>query len=308
LDHLLRDGNVGLVYSNTITNGEVLASMAGGLPVITHVHELGFWINHRLDPGSLAHTRRLTSLYVAVSDAVRQNLIDGLGIPPQMVETIHEFIPTHVSSTGVAREEVRAALGIPAHAFVVGGSGTTDWRKGPDLFVQLAAVVRRRRPQEPVHFVWIGGEDRGPTFAELWHDVVHAHAADVVHFVGRQPNSLQYFAALDAFAMTSREDPFPLVCLEAALLEKPIVCFEGSGGAAEFVGNDAGIVVPYLDLHGMGEAILRLMDSEQLRRRLGRQGAEKVRRRHDVGVAAPRLLALIRRYVSEAAPDRNGRP
>ena len=33
-DHLLRDGNVGLVYSNTITNGEVLASMAGGLPVI----------------------------------------------------------------------------------------------------------------------------------------------------------------------------------------------------------------------------------------------------------------------------------
>ena len=40
------------------------------------------------------------------------------------------------------------------------------------------------------------------------------------------------------------EDPYTLVCLEAAALEKPYVCFEGAGGSPEFVEEDCGFVVP----------------------------------------------------------------
>ncbi|HEY3276453.1 MAG TPA: hypothetical protein VGJ94_07515, partial [Syntrophorhabdaceae bacterium] len=44
-DKLSRD-RIGLVYSNTITNGEVLQFLSTlGCPVITHVHELEYWIH-----------------------------------------------------------------------------------------------------------------------------------------------------------------------------------------------------------------------------------------------------------------------
>lgn len=42
---------------------------------------------------------------------------------------------------------------------MVVGAGTVDWRKGADLFVQLAREVRRTT-REPVHFVWVGGDLR----------------------------------------------------------------------------------------------------------------------------------------------------
>ncbi|MDH6063711.1 hypothetical protein, partial [Umezakia ovalisporum] len=38
------------------------------------------------------------------------------------------------------------------------------------------------------------------------------------------------------------------VCLEAASLGKPILCFDKAGGEPEFVEDDCGFIVPYLDL------------------------------------------------------------
>jgi glycosyltransferase involved in cell wall biosynthesis len=78
-----------------------------------------------------------------------------------------------------------------------------------------------------------------------------------------------YMAAADVFVLTSREDPYPLVCLEAAALEKPIVCFEGGGGTPEFVEADCGFVVPYLDIIGMADRVISLLDSPDCRDNLG---------------------------------------
>jgi glycosyltransferase involved in cell wall biosynthesis len=86
---------------------------------------------------------------------------------------------------------------------------------------------------------------------------------------------------MDCFVLPSREDPCPLVVLEAAATGLPIVCFKGSGGAADFVGADAGVAVPYLDIHAMAQAILELQKSPELRRRLGSTAMARVRVRHD---------------------------
>jgi glycosyltransferase involved in cell wall biosynthesis len=101
--------------------------------------------------------------------------------------------------------------------------------------------------------------------------------------------------AADVFVLTSREDPYPLVCLEAAALEKPIVCFAGAGGMPEFVENDCGFVVPYLDIAAMGDHVVSLLDAPDLRVVIGRAARRKVSERHDVGKAAPRILEIIER-------------
>ena len=74
---------------------------------------------------------------------------------------------------------------------------------------------------------------------------------DAVHFVGELENPHPLLNACDLFCLPSREDPFPLVMLEAGALGKPMVCFDGAGGAKEFAARGAGIVVPYLDVPAM---------------------------------------------------------
>ncbi len=285
-----------VIYSNTVTNGALLAALAASeCPVISHVHELGYWITHRSGALNNAQVVRHSDYYIAASQAVADCLRETLGLPSQKIFTVHEFAQTRLEMSDVAsaRQRVRDELKIPANAAVVGGSGTTDWRKSPDLFVQLARTLHKRMAPKEVHFLWVGGDASGPEFGMLWHDVRRLGLESCVHFAGHRENPRDYFAAFDLFALTSREDPYPLVVLEAAALGLPVLGFEKSGGVPEFIENDAGFVVPYLDIDAMSARAAELLGDEALRRRLGARAREKAAQRHDVSVAAPKIVNII---------------
>jgi glycosyltransferase involved in cell wall biosynthesis len=313
----LRDANVGLIYANTITNGRLMGALATlGCPAITHVHELGFWIRNRVRPDELRIVLDGSARFIAVSDAVRQVLVDSVGVPPAKIAVVHECVPVHgePSPQPVELERVRAQLGIPRGAAVVMGCGTLDWRKAPDLFVMMARRVRERAMGRPVHFVWVGGRRDGGDRTALLHDIEKAGLADAVHFVAHCEDPRVYFAMSDVFASTSREDPFPLVVLEAATAGVPTVCFDASGGAKEFVEADAGFVVPYLDVAAMADRVSDILASPELRLSLGGRARSKVAERHDLDHVAPVLLREIegqlggavepsRRWASPTAVD-----
>lgn len=291
-----RSENYDVIYSNTITNGELLEALAPPAgSVITHVHELGYWIAHRSGALNNARVMQRTDCFIAASRAVADCLVETLNLPPQKIFVVHEFALTRTETSGVAeaRRRVREELKIPANSVVVGGSGTTDWRKSPDLFIQLARDVKAALKETEVHFVWVGGDASGPEFGMLWHDVRRLKLEDCVHFTGHRENPRDYFAAFDLFALTSREDPYPLVVLEAAALGLPILGFEQSGGIGEFIENDAGFLAPYLDTKAMAKHAVELLTNENLRRALGARAREKAAQRHDVSVAAPRIVNLI---------------
>jgi glycosyltransferase involved in cell wall biosynthesis len=147
------------------------------------------------------------------------------------------------------------------------------------------------------YFVWVGGKSphSDMEYNLIMHDFERLGVKEKVIFTGLQENPQKFFAAMDLFALTSREDPFPLVCLEAAALEKPIICFENAGGATEFVENDCGFVVPYLDTEAFAGKILALSEDAETREKFGKRAAQKVRERHNVETAAPKILEVIKK-------------
>lgn len=301
IQKLYKKENVGLIYSNTATNGGTLAWLRTlGTPVISHIHELEFWMRHQMDRVSLEQLFENTDFYIAGAEAVRRNLVQNHGVDPGRVETAYEFIPTaqhkEIVQDGV-QQKIRAQLGIPADAPIIGAAGTTDWRKGVDLFIQLARAMYKQAPDLRTHFVWVGGETKGHRIEELMHDLSNSGLRNVVHFVGAQTNYLEYIASFDIFSLVSREDCFPLVMLEAAVFNKPILCFDKSGGAGELVQGDSGFVVPYLDTEAMAECAIALLRNPRLRRTLGEHAAEKTKQRHDVSVIAPQILRIIQRFL-----------
>lgn len=299
-------GGVSLIYSNTAVNGDVLDHLKSlvDAPVISAIHELESSIQ-RFAPGQLfAWVKQYTDCFVAVSGAVQQNLEWNHAIPEQKIKLIHSFIPADeilALASGQA-PILDSELEEREDRFVVGGSGTVDWRKGADLFIQSALLFLKKltpEQQRRVQFVWVGGDLDSVEMAHLRHDIQRsALLRGRVIFTGTQDQATPYFSRFTAFLLSSREDPFPLVCLEAGVLEKPVICFAQAGGIPDLIADDAGFVVPYLDTEAVAQALHCWLVDPDLRQRMGRNLAEKVRKRHDVAVSAPEILALIQRYAA----------
>ena len=292
---------VDLIYCNAVTNGRILSMFEGwNLPVISHCHELESLI--RLSGiEEFNRLKDMTTHFIAVSETVRRNLVEKHDIPNEKVTVQHGFIPMPSMPADVAvvdRNLLAKELGIPENAFVVGASGTLNWRKAPELFVQVAKSVEDRRPEADVRFVWIGGADKdAPELFRLNYEIERLGLTGRVHFVPHTADPMSYFAAIDVFAMVSREDPYPLVCLEAASLGKPIICFADAGGMPEFVEDDCGFIVPYLDIDGFAQRVFELSMNPELVSRLGENANRKVRERHDIVTSAPKLAQLIDRFI-----------
>ncbi len=107
----------------------------------------------------------------------------------------------------------------------------------------------------------------------------------------------------DVFLLSSREDPYPLVVLEAALLQKPIICFESAGGAPELVESDAGMVVGYLDVVAASEAIITLVKDPVLRKQKGLNASQKVLSRHDTNHSIQKVLTIIEDCMKVSATE-----
>lgn len=300
---LVRDlarSRVRLIYSNTVTNGRVVSYLSRlGCPVITHAHELEHVICNGVGREEFENVLGQTHHFVAVSDAVRRNLTDCHNVDPCKVSLVHEMIDGAGATAAPVdqRQRLLISLGLRADARIVMASGTADWRKGADLFIHLARHIYERFQTRRIYFVWVGAQADRLEAERRQFDLAKLGLAERVIFTGEVKNPLEYYALADVFAVLSREDPFPLVMLEAGSIGKPIVCFASSGGAEEFVAGGCGIAVPYLNIPALAEAVLSLMSDEPQRSLLGRAAAQKVGENHVVDVLGPRLLSLIQRFV-----------
>jgi len=290
--------NPALIYSNTITNPrEIMALAPLRIPTLCHVHEME-WICREFGLENAIAAAPFIQRFISVATPVGEHLVRGIGVRPESIDTVREF-SWSASPVPEKRKELRDAtrseLGLDKETFVVGGCGTIEWRKGIDLFLAVAKAVSLRCKTRRFRFIWVGGPTRGVLFEQLQHDAALAGISDMVTFVGSCPSPEKYYAAMDAFALTSREDPCPLSMIEAAHFTLPIACFEGSGGAAEFVSNGAGIAVPYLDVERMANALLTLDSTPELRSRLGAAARERAQLNHDPDTQCAKLFeAMIR--------------
>lgn len=277
-----------VVYLNTAITVRALPTRPRGA-VLAHVHELDVGLRHYLPPDLLARLLSASDRFLVGPECARRNLVEGHGVPADRVRSVPYFAPGAPADA----VDLSATLGLDPGTTVVGACGVREWRKGPDVFAQLAWELRRRRPSAPLHFVWVGGDI--PT-------VHHWDAADLdllglrthLTLLDHQPDTRRWIGAFDVFALTSREDTFPLVCLEAAAEGVPIVCFDAGGIPELLAAAGAGAVAPFLDVPAMADAVERYLDDPVARRQDGdrlRRHVEVHHRRED---ATARIVEEIR--------------
>jgi glycosyltransferase involved in cell wall biosynthesis len=285
-----------LIYSNTITNGGIIAELARlGLPLLCHVHELQSVIE-KYGSENLAQHKQHCTHFIADSRATQRNLVSRHQIPVAQLDLAYEFI---VVDDVLEQAGVPLDTGIDTEGcFVVGGCGYSYQRKGKDLFAALAKEVIVRDPKRRYRFVWVGGEPDGVEADRFRADIERLGLLEQLTFIPQVQNTYPYFSRFDVFALTSREEPLGMVMLEAACFECPVLCFDASGGAPEFVGDDAGFVASNLSVEEMADHVIALAQDDAMRKTLGTRAKVKVQESHDISVVPPKILAVIEKVVS----------
>ena len=176
----------------------------------------------------------------------------------------------------------------PLSAKVVVTAGRLDANKGHDRMVRAFAPVAARHPDWQLHIYGAGSEDRA------LEALVSGLGLDgQVRLMGYTVDLRSVLERASVYALTSYSESFSMSLIEAMSVGLPPVAMDCPRGPREIVADGVnGILVPDGDVEAFTEAMLRLVEDEELRRALGERAHRDARRwsMDEVGRAWERLL------------------
>jgi glycosyltransferase involved in cell wall biosynthesis len=295
-----------VIVSNTVTHGRILQELNFlGAPVICYVHELQNTIEAWRPKKDVTISLLKSDLFVVPSEYIKNSLQKNNNISPAKVRIFDTYIPFEPFNDlqrqkQQAKSEFCRKRGIPEDSFLIVGMGIADRRKGIDLFIQTASKVQKLR--EHVYFTWIGSflEKEIKELTQLYYR--NEDSGNVI-FTGQIPHSLLNLLPFDLFFLSSREDPYPLVVLEAAALEIPTACFDGSGGTVDFVANGCGFLIKDWSTEEASRSILYLSNNRQALCEAGSNSFRKFQHQHtDVELMKSQFFEFINQVLKIEKP------
>ena len=276
MTRFIQRGRYDIVHTNSSKAGILgrWAAWLAGTPVIVHtVHGWG----HNDRQHSLVRrafilleqiTAPITDRLVVVSPRnTEKGLADGIG-SPEKYTTIRSGIDlARFRQPTLPRDAVRAELGIPPDAPVVGSVTRLSPQKAPLDLVETAAQVAARRPD--VHFVAVGD---GPLRAEVEACIAARGLTDRFHLTGLRRDVPDLLHSFDLFVLSSLWEGLPRVLPQAMAAGLPIVTTAADGSAEAVTDGVNGTLTPPGDTDAMAAALLHLLDDPALAARMGQAG------------------------------------
>ncbi len=244
------------IIGNTVSSVSMLRELVAlDVPFEVYVHELSYSIKTFTSEEDRKFMASEVRRVYAVSGLVKKVLATEVGIDAAKIDLLPPIIELP-EATNNTQDPVRANLGIPMDSPIVFSCGLAEWRKGPDVFLEVAKQLIAKMPT--VHFIWLGILDNEYS-KELVSSKESWDVNNQVHMLPVCSDSRPYFEAMNVFFLSSREDPFPLVMLEAAHVGRPIVGVRASGGVNDFLAGLDDLLVETWDVDGFVERIEALL-------------------------------------------------
>ncbi len=217
----------------------------------------------------------LQTTIIANSRRVREENRQWAFIPERKLRTIYNGVPIVQANPRDAAQQqrLRAELGLPAHAPLVGIVGRLCPEKDHGTFLRAAFRIAQIRPD--ARFLLIGdGEMRD----ELERSVERLGLSGHAILLGKRTDVMGLIQLMDVLVMSSTTEGFPNVLLEAAVANTPVVT-TAAGGAVEVVQDgQTGFIVPVGDAGAMATRVLELLREPALAKAIAEAALDRVRR------------------------------
>ena len=240
-----------------LTYGAPAARLAGAAAGHTkHGRNPGSPIERILRRGAA----RMVGAFVAVSQTTAAQAREQDDCPPEVLRVIPNGIRLERFRPDAAvRAAVRAELGIPPDAWVVGTVGRIDEFKNQSLLVAAAAP----RVSDDYRVVLVGD---GPM-----RDAVAAQAAAIgpwIQLTGRRMDVERLLPAFDVFALPSKSEGLPLVVPEAMAAGLPVIATAVGGLPDVVIDGHTGLLIP-VEVVALAAALDRLAGDRARARAMG---------------------------------------
>lgn len=216
------------------------------------------------------------SAFVAVSHHDARKMTEVEGVHPRKVWVIHNgVVPRAAHATAEADPGMRAELGIPAGAPVIGTACALRREKALEVLVEAFATVRAELPDARLLIAGAGQGEAERLRLEAEAGRLGLALGDSVIFLGRREDIDRFLDALDVFVLSSDNEGMPLAMLEAMGAGRAVVA-TSVGGVPEVAEGEAAVLVPPRDPASMAREVLALLASPRRRAELGERGRRRV--------------------------------
>jgi glycosyltransferase involved in cell wall biosynthesis len=233
--------------------------------------------------------RHWTHYQIVVCDVVRKDLAMQRTFDARRMVTVHNGVDAEVFQPDViARSRIREEFGFEDQHIVLGIAARLVHAKGHTYFFKAAAQLAKSFPD--MRLLVLG---RGPLEGELKQLVVTLGIVGITRFAGFRDDVAQCITAFDVGVQPSVDcDTSSFSLKEQMAAEIPVIASD-YGGLKEIVSDGVeGFIVPANTVVPLASAIRRLMDSSELRRRMGVAGRRRVLREFTVQTFAGRTLKV----------------
>ncbi len=156
---------------------------------------------------------------------------------------------------------------------VIGWIGRFEQVKRPDLFIRVMAslkkVCRKRGGQLNLSGVMVGDGSMKEKTEEM---IKEEGVQEDILLTGYLNSTVAVTQSIDILCLTSENEGFGMVVLEAMAAGKPVVSFDVGGVKDLIVEGETGFLIPFDDVEKMAETLLLLSEDKKLMYKMGEKG------------------------------------
>lgn len=282
----------------------LLNELRQNLPDLIHIQSqralrYGTWLARRLEKpyvvtihrhlekeGRLRLDRDYCRRIIAVSESVRDSLLNRFNLPAELVTVIPSGVDTEMDPAVPSPLE-------PGHVPVIGTAGPLEAVKGLPYFLGAARQILAVR--RDVEFLVAGA---GPEEANLRRLARELEIADKVTFVPYAQRFTDSLAATDIFCLPSLQQGLGTIMLEAMALGRPVIA-TGVGGVASVIRHgETGLIIPPQNSGELARRVLELLEQPTRARAIGTRARQLVIDEYNVETMRARTVQLYRDVVA----------
>jgi len=231
---------------------------------------------------SLPEVFNRASAVHCVSEAIKQEAVK-YGLDPGKAWVIRPAVDPDVFRPAGSSRTGEGLVNIATIASPI-------WSKGYEYVLQAVRMVLDQGYQVRFHIVGDGPERQRVVYTV--HDL-DLEDAVVLHGRCSEEQVVRLLQQSDVFLLSSLSEGISNAVLEAMACGLPIVTTECGGMREAVTDGVEGFVVPVRDPTAMAEALIRLIEDPDLRRRMGHAGRERVLREFTLDQQVQQWLELL---------------
>ncbi len=296
----VRQKKIDLIHTH-LTDADIigrLVSLFTGVPVLGTIHnEPKSFMKLRIDKRVL---NKITAKYctthlVVVSGCLREQFIAEWAIPDEKISTIYNAVDIDIYLQAPAERRLQTSNS----KFTITNVGRLSKQKAQHILLEAAQMVIAHFPD--TQFLFVGQGKLEQDLKNLTHEL--GLERNVV-FMGVRRDVADILASTDIFVLSSLWEGLPLSAIEAMASACATVLTDVGGNRELIEPGKSGLIVPPGDSDALADAIISLLEQEEVRLSIGRAARARVRGKFNLSLMVKQYEEVYKKVLTEAQTRR----